>query len=60
MSLMSASSKVSFSERGLEDVHNIPDYDQDSKRKCFYSDGELEEFRFEWEMERDGLLPTQK
>ncbi|KAL3903794.1 MAG: hypothetical protein SGILL_010313 [Bacillariaceae sp.] len=59
VSLMSTSSKVSFSERGLEDIVTVPgNYDQDSKRRLFYSDGELEEFRFEWEMERDGLLPT--
>jgi hypothetical protein len=58
LSLMSTSSRVSFSERGLEDIVAIPDYDQESRKRCFYSNGELEEFRFEWEMERDGLLPT--
>lgn len=60
VSVMSTSSRVSFSERGLEEVATIPDYDQESRKKCFYSNRELEEFRFEWEMERDGLFPTQR
>jgi hypothetical protein len=58
-SVLSAGSRVSFA-KDLEEVIDIPEYDNESRPKCFYSNRDLNEFRCEWEMEQDGLLPMQR
>jgi hypothetical protein len=58
-SVMSAGSRVSFAKE-LEEVIDIPEYDNESRPKCFYSNRDLNEFRCEWEMEQDGLIPMQR
>ncbi|KAG7347375.1 hypothetical protein IV203_016080 [Nitzschia inconspicua] len=58
-SVVSAGSRVSFAKE-LEEVHDIPEYDNESRTKCFYSNRDLSEFRCEWEMEQDGLMPMQR
>lgn len=51
------SMNVSFSNR-LEIVHTIPNYNKDVKARCFYSGSELNDFRLEYEFEREGLFPN--
>lgn len=58
-SVMSVGSRVSFAKE-LEEVVDIPEYDNESRSKCFYSNRDLSEFRCEWEMEQDGLMPMQR
>jgi hypothetical protein len=58
-SVMSAGSRVSFAKE-LEEVVDIPEYDNESRSKCFYSNRDLSEFRCEYEMEQDGLMPMQR
>jgi hypothetical protein len=58
-SVLSAGSRVSFAKE-LVDVIDIPEYDNESISKCFYSNSDLNEFRCEWEMEQDGLIPMQR
>jgi hypothetical protein len=48
---------VSFSDH-LEIVHTIPTYHNDMKARCFYSGAELDDFRVEYEFEREGLFPN--
>jgi hypothetical protein len=58
-SVVSAGSRVSFAKE-LVEVVDIPEYDNESRNKCFYSNRDLSEFRCEWEMEQDGLMPMQR
>ena len=52
-------STVSFSSYLTEVIDVVPNLSPTSKKKYFYSDDELSEFRLEYEFELEGLLPSQ-
>ena len=53
-------STVSFSTHLTEVIDVVPNLSPTSKKKYFYSDDELSEFRLEYEFELEGLLPSQQ